>query len=33
MYVVDEKAIWDHKDEDRNQGKEGVFEMMSKWCI
>jgi len=30
MYVVDEKAIWDHKDEDRNQGKEGVFEMMSK---
>lgn len=30
MYVLDEKTIWEHRDEDREQKNDGVFEMMSK---
>lgn len=30
MYVLDEKTIWEHRDEDREQKNDGVFEMMTK---
>lgn len=30
MYVLDEKTIWDHRDKDREQRNDGIFEMMSK---